>query len=344
MKQVGSGLVRLGTGAALVLAGCREQPPRPGALSHASEVTEVRIARQHGLGYLPLVIMQEQGLIEKQARAEGLGEIKTTWTTLTGGAAATDALLSESVDYIATGVTPLITLWAKSGQEVKGVAALDSSPVVLNTVNPGVKSLRDLTERDRIAVPAVKVSIQAVILQMAAAKEFGEKSYARLDPLTVTMKHPDAAGALLSGHSEISAHLASPPFSRAELKDPRVHAVLNSFDVLGGPHTLNILSTTRGFYERNPKTYAAVTAALEEAMDFIAREREAAADLYLKSTGSRESRDEIVAQLADPSLSYASTPRNVARFSDFMYRTGAIQTQPDWKDLFFPPLHSRPGS
>ena len=39
----------------------------------------------------------------------------------------------------------------------------------LNTANPDIKSIKDFTERDRIAVPSIKVSVQAVLLQMAAA-------------------------------------------------------------------------------------------------------------------------------------------------------------------------------
>ncbi len=308
-----------------------------------TETNEVRIARQYGLGYLPLIIVEQQGLIEKHARAAGLGEVKTRWVTLTGGAAATDALLSGSVDYIATGVAPLIILWDKTGQEVRGVAALDSSPILLNTVNPAVKSLKDFSENDRIALPAPKVSIQAVFLQIAAAKEFGAANFAKLDALTVTLRHPDALAALLSGHSEIDSHLASPPFSLQELKDPRVHTVLNSFDVLGA-HTFDVLSTTKTFYSQNPRTYAVVLAALEEAVDFISKNKRVAAELYVQSAKTKETVDDVLAELNDPALTYNTTPLNVTKFSDFLNQAGVIKTKPSWKDLFFQNIHDKPGS
>jgi NitT/TauT family transport system substrate-binding protein len=305
----------------------------------------VRIARQYGLGYLPLIVAEQQHLIEKHARAAGLGDVKVTWATLGGGSATNDALLSGSVDYVSSGVAPLVVLWAKSNGAVKGLAALDTSPLFLNTSNPTVKSIRDFGDKDRIALPAVKVSIQAIVLQMAAAKAFGFENYARLDKLTVSMKHPDAMAALLSGKSEINGHLTSPPFMFQELDNKGIRTVLNSYDVLGGPHTFNVISTTKVFYEANPKVNRAVLAAIEEADEFIKKNRKAAAEIYIKSSGTKESPSDLLSQLNNPALGYSTTPTNVARFADFMYQTGTIKTRPkDWKDLFFPAVHGKKGS
>ncbi|HWI41110.1 MAG TPA: ABC transporter substrate-binding protein, partial [Verrucomicrobiae bacterium] len=196
-----------------------------------------------------------------------------------------------------------------------------------------------------IALPAVKVSIQAIVLQMAAAKAFGQENHARLDRLTVSMKHPDAMAALLSGKSEITAHLTSPPFMFQELDDRRVRTVLNSYDVLGGPHTFNVLSTTKSFRENNPKSYAAVLAALEEADAWIRKNRKGAAETYIRLTRTKESLEDIVSQISRPEVSYSTTPVNVHRFADFMHRTGAVKAKAaDWKDLFFPNIHHQKGS
>jgi energy-coupling factor transporter ATP-binding protein EcfA2 len=199
--------------------------------------------------------------------------VKVSWPVLSGGAATNDALISGAVDYAASGVTPLIMLWAKSHGEYKGVAAVSNAPMFLNTTNPAVKSLKDFSEKDRIALPAVKVSIQAVVLQMAAAQAFGDGNFAKLDPLTVTMKHPDGLAALLSPRSEITGHLTTPPFMYEELADKRVHTVLDSYDVLGGPHTQIVLLSSTAFWKKNPRAFAAVRAALEEASAFIAKNR-----------------------------------------------------------------------
>lgn len=311
----------------------------------AAEVKEVRLAKQYGLGYLPLIIMEKQHLIEKHAKAAGLGDIKVTWATLGGGSATNDALLSGSVDYISSGVAPMILLWDKSKGAVKGVSALISSPNYLNTNNPAVKTIRDFTDKDRIALPAVKVSIQAIILQMAAAKEFGQNNFSRLDKLTVTMKHPDAMAALLSGKSEVTGHLTSPPFMFQELDDKRVRTVLNSYTVLGGPHTFNVFATTKAFHDKNPKIYAAVFAAQEEATAYINKNKRAAAEIYREASKTKESLDDLLKEIYQPTVSYTVTPLNITKFSDFMYRTGTIKSRPKgWKDLFFSNVHTTKGS
>jgi len=313
----------------------------------AAEVTEVRLARQYGLSYLPLIVMEERKLIEKHAKAAGLGTIKVTWSTLGGGAPMNEALLSNSIDFVSAGVAPMITLWAKTNGAVKAVAPFDASPLYLNSSNPAVRTIRDLSDKDRIALPSPKLSIQAVVLQMATAKEFGQEQYARLDRLTVAMKHPDAMVALLSGKSEITAHLTGPPFSSQELeaRPPRIHKVLDSYDVLGGPHTFNVLYGTSAFHQKNPRVSAAVFSALEDAIAIINRDKRAAAELYIRVTRTRESLGDVLALLNNPQTSYTTTPQNVTKFSSFMYRIGTIKSKPrDWKDLFFPNVHAKKGS
>jgi NitT/TauT family transport system substrate-binding protein len=189
-----------------------------------------------------------------------------------------DALLSGGLQVASGGIGPLITIWSrtKGNLDVKGMASLNSMPLLLNTRNPNVKSIKDFTDKDRIALPAVKVSVQAVTLQMAAEKAFGEGQQGKLDPLTVSMSHPDGQTALLSGRSEITAHFSSPPFQYQQLEKPGIHTVLNSFEVLGGPTTFNVIWTTSKFRNENPKLYDAFLKALDEAIAQIAKDKKAA--------------------------------------------------------------------
>ncbi|HOP74358.1 MAG TPA: ABC transporter substrate-binding protein [Bacillota bacterium] len=311
----------------------------------AAEVKEIRIAKQYGLAYLPLIVVEEKRLIEKNAKGANLGMVKTSWVTLGSGASANDALLSGSVDYISGGVAPFIILWDKSKGAVKALAALDHTPIYLNTINPEVKSIRDFTEKDRIAVPAVKVSIQAVILQMAAAQEFGNENFTKLDSLTVSLKHPDALVALLSGKSEVTAHFATPPFSFRELDNSKVRKIIDSYEILGGPHTMNVLSTTKKFYDNNPKLNKVVLQSIDEAIAWIKNNKREAAELYIKVSKSNESVSEILAQLNNPQIDYDSAPLRITKFSDFLYQIGSIKTKPaNWKELFFPDIHHKKGS
>ena len=311
-----------------------------------AEMAEIKVAQQYGISYLPLMIMEEQKLIEKHAKAAGV-DVTVGWAKFAGGNVMNDALLSGSLQFASGGVGPLVTLWArtKGNLDVKAVAAINSMPLYLNTRNPNVKTIADFTDKDRIALPAVKVSIQAVTLQMAAEKAFGEGQQNRLDPLTVTMSHPDAQTALLSGASEIDAHFSSPPFQYQQLKQPGIHTVVNSYEVLGGPATFNVVWTTSKFRTENPKLYDAFVKALDEATAFINRDRRAAAESYLRISKDKDSLDNILAMLNDPQIVYTTTPQSMMKYVDFMLKTGAIKVRPEsWKDLFFPNAQSLAGS
>jgi NitT/TauT family transport system substrate-binding protein len=317
------------------------------AVCARAELTEIKVAQQYGIGYLPLMLMEEKKLIEKHARADGIPDLKVGWAKFAGGNVMNDALLSNSLQFASGGVGPLVTLWSrtKGNLDVQAVAAINSMPLFLNTRNPAVKTIKDFTDRDRIALPAVKVSIQAVTLQMAAEKAFGEGQQNKLDALTVTLSHPDAQVALLSGQSEITAHFGSPPFQYQQLKNPAIHTVLNSYEVLGGPATFNLVSTTSKFRAENPRIYGAFVKALEEAIGEINSERKAAAEAYLRISKDKDTVQDILAMLNDPAIVFTTTPQNVMKYVDFMLKTGTIKTKPDsWKDLFFPEVHALPGS
>jgi NitT/TauT family transport system substrate-binding protein len=312
----------------------------------AAEPGEIRIAQQFGLNDLPLLVMKKDRLVEKHAKAAGLGSVKVTWAQFGSGAAMNDALLSENLDFASGGVRPLLKIWdkAKGRGDVKGVASLGSMPLYLTTINPKVRTIADFTPDDRIALPAVKVSIQAIVLEMAAAKAFGESQYDKLDSITVSMKHPDALAALLSGKTEITAHFANSPFQERELQAPGAHKVLSSYDVLG-PSTLNSLYTTARFHDDNPKAYQAVLAALDEAVRIINADKKAAARTYVEEEHSKLDPAFVAKILEDPEFVVTAVPQGIMTYAQFMHRTRSIGNLPaSWKDVYFPEIHGRPGS
>jgi NitT/TauT family transport system substrate-binding protein len=329
-----------------MLAGCLALT---GALAGSAwaEVGEVRVAQQFGISYLPLTVMEHEKLLEKAAAKAGVPDLKVTWLHFGAGNAMNEALLSGNLDFPSGGVGPLLTIWSKTKgrQDVQGVAALNSMPIYLVSTNPAVKTLKDFTDKDKIALPAVKVSIQAVTLQMAAEQVFGPGQQNKLDPLTVSMKHPDALAALLSGNSEVTAHFGSAPFQYQELEDKRAHRVLNSYDVLGGPSTFNTVWTTKKFHDANPKIYGAFLAALDEAMAFIKRDPKAAVAIYKTEEKSNLSDEFLLKILKDPENVFTTAPQNVMKYAAFMHKTGTIENLPSaWTELFFPEIHAKSGS
>ena len=161
-----------------------------------AEASVVRISYGFGILYLPLMVMDREQLLEKRAKAAGLSDVKVEWKTFDGGNVINDAMLSGALDIAGIGVPGFLTLWAKAKDnpqlEVRGLSGMSSSSLYLMTRNPNIKSLKDFTDKDRIAVPGIKTSLPAVFLQMAAAKELGDANYAKLDPITVGLAHPDA--------------------------------------------------------------------------------------------------------------------------------------------------------
>ena len=313
------------------------------------ETIEVRIPRgAGGVGFLPLLVMEKYHLVEQRAKEMGIPNLQVRWIDLGGPAVMNDSLLSGAVDFIAAGPPAFLILWdrTESSAKVKGVAAMSSLPMYLNARADHLKKLDDITERDKIAVTAIKVSIPSIVMQMYARDKYGAEQTARFDKYTVTMTHPDGVIALLSGSGAISAHFTSPPFHQRERKDPRVRTIMTSDQVMGGSTTFTMLSTTTAFREKNPKAYGAVLKALDDAIDVIVEDKEDAADILLASTPeSGFSREEIVALMKDPSVKFTPTPENVVKYAEFMHSAGSIKKSPSsWKDLFFPEIHDGPGS
>ncbi|WP_159717754.1 ABC transporter substrate-binding protein [Geminicoccus flavidas] len=321
-----------------------------GLVSTASaEVSEIRAARQYGLSSLPLMIMEDQKLVEQEAAAAGIPDLTVSWVQLGGPGAMNEALISGDLDIGAAGAPSLITLWDRtkgSAMEIRGIGSLVEMPMELLTINPSVKSIRDFTEDDKIAVTTIKVSNQAMLLQMAAAAEFGEDEYDRLDPLTVSLPHPEAMATLLSGGGGvITAHFSALPYQYMQKKQPGVHPVISSYDILGGPATNTAVFTTSRFHDESPKAYAAFVAALEKAIDIINADKRAAAETYKRMSGSSESVEDIEAIISDPQVTMSLTPRQTMKMATFMHKIGRINNEPAaWTDLFFPNAAELPGS
>ena len=271
-----------------------------------AEASEITIAQQYGVSFLPLMVMEKQALVEKHAAQAGLPAIKVTWAKMAGPSVMNDGLISGNLHFAAQGAPSLITLWSKTNGQIKGVAALTTYPLYLVTRDPNVKKLSDFSDKDKIAVPSVKISTRAIMLQMAAAKEFGEKNYTKLDPLTISLSHPDATLAFIGNTA--------------------------------GPATALVLTTSAKFRDANPKAYRAVYDALSEAIATINKDKTAAAKFYLEAAhDTKNSVSDIVAMISDKDYAYTLKTDKVFATAQFMAKIGSIKQAPgSIGDLFFP--------
>lgn len=311
-----------------------------------ADTPTIRIAQQFGSASLPLLVMQHEKMIEKRAEKDGR-VLNVEWLRFGGGNVMNDALLSGSLDIATTGVTPLLTIWDKTKDSigVKGLASLGSVPFVLVSTNPNVNSLKDITSADRIAVPAAKVSIQAIFLQMAAAAALGQDNAHKLDVYTVSMKHPDAVAALVGGGSEVNGHVSSSPYYEYELlKAKNARKVASSLDVIGPTTNVAMCATTK-YYDDNPKNIRAVLGALDDALEFIAKNPEKTAEIYKEVTGESYPVEFIQKTVLSPDNVYTKQPEGFEKFGAFMHKSGLIKNEvSSWKDVFFPAISETTGT
>jgi NitT/TauT family transport system substrate-binding protein len=309
---------------------------------------EVRVGRTPTLSQLPVYVLEAERLLEKHAKAAGIEELSVKYVDVAGGAVLNDMLLSGDLGFATGGLPPFLILWSRTtatASEVKAIAAVGGTPSTLYTRNPKVKSIKDLGPHDKIAVAGVKSSQVAIVLQMAAAAAFGENQYAKLDPLTVTMRDADAVTALESGRSELTGHFTYDPYRQAYAQDPTIRPILQSRDVLGGVGTVTVAYTTRVFHDANPKLAAAYLAALSEADEIIRNDPQRAARDFWNLTKTTQGDAELAAMIRQPDAEYAVAPSAIMKFAAFMARIGTLKQAPaSWRDMFFAEAHGLPGS
>lgn len=317
--------------------------------SHArAEADTVRIAQPYGLVYLPSYVVVDRHMIEERAAAAGLGPIKVTLTRLASGPVGSDMILAGDADLAMGGFGPALTLWdkTKGARKVRGVLPLCSSPMLLLSTDPNIHSIKDFTEKDHIAVSAIKVTDQAITLQMAAAKEWGWDQRFRLDSLTVAMSNPDGQAAMMGGLSEVRNHATIIPFSTAELESGKVHQVLSSEDVMDPKSSSVVVYASARFHDPNPKLYAATAQAFEDAITWINAHPREAAEIYVAREPRREGVDWVEHIISNPAdVRYSATPRGMQVHADFMHKVGTLKNEPSgWKDLFWENMANKDGS
>jgi NitT/TauT family transport system substrate-binding protein len=313
--------------------------------SARAEVSEIRITRQPGIIYLAVTVMEQGKLVEKAAASQGMPGLKATYSVFGGGGAATDALLSGNVDVVTTGVSNMLLLWDRTKGGVKGFGSSSATPMWLLSNNPNVKSLKDLTAADKIAVPTVKISSQAILLQMAARKLYGDAEFAKFDSITTTLGHPDAQASLSSGGGGLTGHFSGSPFQQAESRLPGVQMVATSTEIMGGPVSNAVYFGTQKFHDANPGAVKAFLAAAREAEKFIAEHPREACEMFVAITGEKAPTDDLVAIIKQPDMLYKTIPVGTMATALHMADIKVLKTRPEsWKDYFFPEAHGLGGN
>ncbi|KOA18972.1 alkanesulfonate transporter substrate-binding subunit [Clostridium homopropionicum DSM 5847] len=285
--------------------------------------TKLRIAEQYGLAYAPLQIMKANKILEKN-----LPGIEISWQQVSNTTAIREAMLSNKIDAGFMAIPPFL-IGLDKGMEWKIASGLSYSPTKLITNKNDLKSLEDFTNEDKIALPQPG-SVQHILLSMACEKQFGDSH--KLDNLILTLSHPDAMNSLLSGNG-VSAHFASPPYIGEELKNDKMHIVLDGRDVMEGDFTFIIGVTTKEFYTKNPKLYSGFVKSIDEAIDFINNNTNKAAEILAPSYNL--SKEQTYKLLTADGNKYSTKVEGLEKFSQFMLKNEYISKTYTLKEVMW---------
>ncbi|AZF15553.1 MULTISPECIES: ABC transporter substrate-binding protein [Pseudomonas] len=310
-----------------------------------TEQDKVTLAIQYGYAYLPVTVADKLGMFQAHAKAHGQAQTTFEIKRISGSPAINDALLSGNVDIGGYGLSGTLVAWSKTrtSLDVRVLCGLVAGDNGLFVNDPSIKSIADFKPDDKIAVSSPSGQ-QALLLQMAAERQFGPDGVHRLDNLMVSLPHPDATSSLLN-RTGVKAYIGPNPYSYQLSQDPRVSKLFDFSTELNLQMTSGVLTSTGRFVKKNPELSAAVVAAISEANDYIRKEPRKAAELFLASESSSLSVDQVEAMLRQVSGEWSVQPHGVMALADFMVRSGALKTAPsDWRQVFFAPVSEGEGS
>lgn len=274
--------------------------------------TTVRLAQQYGLHYAPVYVMERLGILEKYLPGATL-----EWRSLGGGSAMNEALISGTLDVAFMGIPPVLIAWDK-GATYKIAAGICVPPSELMVKGDSIKSIADLTEKDKIAVPSIG-SIQHIMLAIAAERELGN-SHA-LDNNLVAMANPDAYAALISG-TEVVGHFASMPYIDKELQDGMT-SILTAKQAFADQASILCVATEA--IHGNEAVYNGLMAALEEAIALINEQGEEVLNIIAEV--EKITPEQALQYLNWEGTIYSTELYGVQGLADFMVANEFIKTQ-----------------
>jgi NitT/TauT family transport system substrate-binding protein len=305
----------------------------------------VNIGIGFGLAFLPTYICQDLKLVEKHAKELHV-DVKANYQRFLGAGPMQDAIASGAIDIGPFGTAPLLMAWEKAKgtpQQILAVSGITTMPLALLSNQPNVATIADLRPADRIAMPSLTAP-QMYFLEMQSAKTFNQ--YDRLHDQAVALSPADSLAALVDGSGPVTAYFASPPYTQLGLRDPKIHRVLSSTDVIGGKASFLIMGATRGYIAAHPQMPAAIDKAMDEAARLIHDDPRRAAQIYLTHEPSMAlNAATIEAVLRDIRDEFGSAVYGVQDFADFMGRRGELKNPPQsWKDIVAPALLNSPST
>ena len=128
--------------ATLLLSACHNAPS-------TSEAGEIHIPKgAGGVGFLPLLVMEKNQLIEKYAKESGV-DTHVRWIDIGGPSIVNDALLSGSADFIAAGPPAFIVLWDRTADSAKVMIREAKESAIGRLDSPEAERVRPMSDFDK---------------------------------------------------------------------------------------------------------------------------------------------------------------------------------------------------
>lgn len=286
---------------------------------------KLRVAMQFGISYAPTYLCQNLGILEKY-----LPDTEIEWVTLGSANVINEALIADQLDIGSLGVPPALIAIDK-GAPFKILSGVCSSPNVLMTTDPSIKTISDIKPNDHIAVPALG-GYAHIMLAMEAKKVLGDAHF--LDNNLIVMSHPDATTSILSGSKDVALHFASLPYLAKET-DAGMTPVLTAEQAFGDECTFVAVVATTNIYEKNPDACVAFVSALEEAIQLINNRDPQAINIMAET--EKTTADEIIRFLDWEGTNFTSILYGSNGLMQFMYEEKYISQFPESESDFLWP-------
>ncbi len=282
----------------------------------------IAIAEQFGLAYAPVSAARLKGWFEEEVPGT---EFK--WQTAGNAAAVREAILAGKLDGGLMGIPPYLI---GKDRGMKWTAAVAEAELGLVSVHSGLKSIADIPDDIRIALPQPG-SIQHILLAMAAEREIGNAG--AFDNRLITLSHPDGMTAMISG-TEVEIHFTSPPYLQKELELPGARLLLDGEEAFGGEYTFIIAVFSDDFIESHPREMEGIRRAIERGAEWINENPDEAAEFLAPFYHMEET--ELHNILSSGALSYGGKIQGMNTFRDFMKSRDYLNTDLRTDELILP--------
>ena len=296
-----------------LFAACQSKP---------EEAKKITIAYQGGIGYAPIHVMEEKKLIETNYD----GEIEVEFVKLDSGAAINEGIIGGTVDIGCMGLAPAIS-GISAGIPYKVISNLCAQSHGLMSNNPEIKSLSDITDKDKIALVSTG-SIQHILLSMAAEKVLGDAH--ALDNNIQGMSHAEGMAALESG--TVALHLTSSPFIYQERANEKYNEISDISEVWPSGNSF-LVAMAASSVKEDEKLFSAVTKAFDDAMSFIENNKSELAEIEVKYLELDAATVEDY--LSQPDCMFFGDVRGAEAMASFMFRAGFIEKEVAMSDFLY---------